>query len=94
MLLPLVASSRSIPRKQLIDNGILGAAPFDKSETRKVQLMKAGGTIQSISNADITDTTPFTFRNRKVWKGELLVTIRSGDQAGTVTLNTTTIGLK
>ena len=56
--------------------------------------VKGAGTIQAIGNADITDTTPFTSRNWKAWKGELLVAVRSGNKAGTITLNATAKGLK
>ena len=56
--------------------------------------IKGAGTIQAIGNADITDTTPFTSRSWKAWKGELLVAVRSGEKAGTITLNATAKGLK
>lgn len=56
--------------------------------------IKGAGTIQAIGNADITDTTPFTSHSWKAWKGELLVAVRSGDKAGTITLNATAKGLR
>lgn len=56
--------------------------------------IKGSGEIQAIGNADITDLTPFTSKEWKVWKGELLVVVRSGQKSGTISLSASSDGLK
>ena len=56
--------------------------------------IKGTGEIQAIGNADITDLTPFTSKEWKAWKGELLVVVRSGQKSGTISLSASSDGLK
>ncbi|MDD6736786.1 MAG: glycoside hydrolase family 2 TIM barrel-domain containing protein [Prevotella sp.] len=56
--------------------------------------IKGAGEIQAIGNADITELTPFTAKEWKVWKGELLVVVRSGRKPGTMSLSATSEGQK
>lgn len=56
--------------------------------------IKGAAGIQAIGNADIKDTTPFTSKEWKAWKGELLVVLRSSQKHGSATLSATATGLK
>lgn len=56
--------------------------------------IKGQGDILAVGNADIKDLTPFTALSWKAWKGRLMVVVRSGNKAGTVTLNAVSKGLK
>lgn len=56
--------------------------------------VKGNAGIQAIGNADIKDLTPFTSKEWKAWKGELLVVLRSTQKRGSATLSATATGLK
>ena len=56
--------------------------------------LEGGGTLLATCSADLTDTTAYTLPRRKAWKGRAMAVVRSGKEAGLLTLTAKARGLK
>ena len=56
--------------------------------------LKGAGEIIAVDNANLKDCTPYTSLTRKAWKGRAMVIIKTRRNAGNITLQATSPGLK
>jgi hypothetical protein len=65
----------------------------DAGQTITVEVTGAGRLI-ALGNADLTDNTPVQSKERKLYQGRAVAAVRSGAQAGKVTVRAAAPGLK
>ena len=56
--------------------------------------LKGPGTLLGTCSADLTDCTAYILPERKAWKGRVLAVVKSGKEAGELTLTVKAKGLK
>ena len=56
--------------------------------------IEGAGTIVAVSNANLKDTDPYVSKERKAWKGEALVIIKSNREKGKILLKAKSAGLQ
>lgn len=56
--------------------------------------IEGAGTIVAVSNANLKDTDPYVSTERKAWKGEALVIIKSKKEKGSIVLKVKSAGLQ
>ena len=82
-----------------VNGKVAGGHPYGYSSfwcdiTELVKTGKNDITVKADNSKQKTDLTPFTSKEWKVWKGELLVVVRSGQKSGTISLSASSDGLK
>lgn len=82
-----------------VNGKVAGGHPYGYSSfwcdiTELVKTGKNDITVKADNSKQKTDLTPFTSKEWKVWKGELLVVVRSGQKSRTISLSASSDGLK
>jgi len=57
-------------------------------------LVRGAGRLMAVDNADVHDLSPVQANGRRVWQGRALAIVRSGREAGTVTVRASAPGIK